>query len=174
MSNAFKKPQVESRYMKQLLCTTRTAHFIDIENLSESSILSEELVREVKREYFEMVQPGPCDIFVIGVSHFNLAAASFGWGSGVAQYVVQSGEDGADLALCKAACDSNLKDRFLRVCIASGDYLLAAVGETLKRKGVIVKYAARQECVARSIFVGGSECVLLPSLNSAKEHVLVS
>jgi len=160
--------------VKQLAYTARTVHFIDIENLSESSILSEELVREVKREYFEMVQPGPCDIFVVGVSHFNLAAATFGWGSGVAQYVVQSGEDGADLALSKAVCDSCVKGRFLRVCIASGDHLLAAVGETLKRKGVIVKYAAREDSVARSIFVGGSECVLLPSLNSTKECVLVS
>ena len=75
--------------MKALESSSRTANFIDIENLSESSILTEELVEKVRGEYFTMVRPGKDDIFVIGVSNFNLAAAIFGWGSGIAQYVVK-------------------------------------------------------------------------------------
>lgn len=160
--------------MKPLLYVGRKAHFIDIENLSESAILDEETVQKVKQEYFEIVKPGPQDVFIIGVSHFNLSAASFGWGSGIAQYVVQSGQDGADLALAKAACDSCIKDRFSEICIASGDHLLAEVGDALSDEGVLVKFAARQDCVARRIFSSGYECILLPSLNHVEEYALVS
>ena len=160
--------------MKTLQWVERRAHFIDIENLSESAILDEELVREVKREYFEVIKPGSRDIFVIGVSHFNLAAATFGWGSGIAQYVVQSGQDGADLALMRAVCDPLIKDRFSEVCIASGDHLFAEVGELLSQYGVMVKFAARQDCVARRIFSNSYECILLPSLNQVEEYTLVS
>lgn len=160
--------------MKTLQFAERKAHFIDIENLSESAILDEELVREVKREYFELIKPGARDIFVIGVSHFNLAAATFGWGSGVAQYVVQSGQDGADMALMRAASDPLIKDRFSEVCIASGDHLFTELGDSLSQDGVLVKFAARQDCVASRIFSRGYECILLPSLNLAEEFALVS
>lgn len=160
--------------MKTLECVERKVHFIDIENLSESAILDEELVREVKRDYFEVVKPGSQDIFVVGVSHFNLAAAIFGWGSGIAQYVVQSGQDGADLALLRAACDPLIKDRFSEVCIASGDHLFVEIGESLSQDGVMVKFAARQDCVARRILSSGYECLLLPSLNLLEEYSLVS
>lgn len=174
MNNAFKKPHLESRDMKTLEFQARTAHFIDIENMSESSILTEEAVQKVKREYFEAVKPGEHDIFIIGVSHFNLSAATFGWGAGVAQYVVQSGQDGADLALAEAACDSCVTNRFSRVCIASGDNLLAGIGEFLKGEGILVRFAARRNCVARQILASGCEFILLPSLNVIEEYALVS
>jgi hypothetical protein len=160
--------------MKALESVSRTAHFIDIENLSESAILNEELVREVKKEYFALVKPGSDDIFVIGVSHFNLAAASFGWGAGFAKYVVQSGQDGADLALAEAICAPCVLDRFSRICIGSGDGLLAGVGKSLKRLGVIVKFAAREESVSRQILYSECDRILLPSLTNRKDYALVS
>ena len=171
---AFKKAHKKGESMKALESVSRTAHFIDIENLSESSILDEELVQEVRKEYFAMVKPGLDDIFVIVVSHFNLAAATFGWGAGVAQYVVQSGQDGADLALAEALCSPCVTGRFAKVCIGSGDGLLAGIGHLLRRQGVIVKFAARQECASRQIFLNGSECILLPSLTNREEYALVS
>ena len=160
--------------MKALESSSRTANFIDIENLSESSILTEELVEKVRGEYFTMVRPGKDDIFVIGVSHFNLAAAIFGWGSGIAQYVVKSGQDGADLALAEALCEPCIMGRFSRVCIGSGDGLLAGIGHSLREQGVGVKFAARQECASNQILFSGCECILLHSLTNREEYALVS
>ena len=172
---AFKKAHKKGESMKALESVSRTAHFIDIENLSESSILDEELVQEVRKEYFAMVKPGLDDIFVIGVSHFNLAAATFGWGAGVAQYVVQYGQDGADLALAEALCSPCVTGRFLKVCIGSGDGLFAPLGESLLQSGMVVKFAAREECLSREIYQSGCECILLPSLkNYAEEYELVA
>jgi hypothetical protein len=173
-NSAFKKAYKKGESMKASQSISRTAHFIDIENLSESSILDQELVQEVRKEYFAMVKPGLDDIFVIGVSHFNLAAATFGWGAGVAQYVVQSGQDGADLALAEALCAPCVTGRFSKVCIGSGDGLLAGIGYSLLGQGVNVKFAARQECASKQIFFSGCECILLPSLTNREEFALVS
>lgn len=153
----------------------RTLHFIDIENLSESTFLNEESVRESKWEYLEAINPGKGDQFVIGVSHFNLAAATFGWGTGVATYVVRSGEDGADLALLDVMSDRRLTDRFKRVSIASGDGIFAAAGLALRGRGHSVTFIAREFCLSQCILQSGCECVLLPTmLGVAEEYALVS
>ncbi len=169
--------------MKALEVSSRTAHFIDIENLSQSSILDEELVRRVKSEYFARVEPGLDDIFFIGVSHFNLAAASFGWGSGVARYLVRSGNDGADLALLELLSDPSTLTRFNKIVIASGDGIFSKSNQMLAARGIQTTYVARQDAVARDIFLSGCGFMLLPprachDISSipllAKEYALVS
>ena len=169
--------------MKQQLLPTRALHLIDIENLSQTMILTEELVTEVKHEYFLATRPNPEDIFVVGVSHFNLAAASFGWGSGTAQYLVRSGDDGADLALLELLSTPSTLKRFNKVVIASGDGIFFQSSQMLAKRGIETSYVARQDCVARTIFLSGCECLLLPQLTDydlnlmpsfAKEYALVS
>ena len=161
--------------MEPLKNESRTLHFIDIENLSESMILNEEAVREAKMEYLEAMKPGKADQFVIGVSHFNLAAATFGWGSGVANYVVRSGQDGADLALLNVMADRQLTDRFRCVSIASGDGIFAGAGQVLRGRGHSVKFIAREFCLSQCILQSGCECLLLPSIiGAAEEYELVS
>lgn len=153
----------------------RALHFIDIENLSESRFLDQESVRNVKREYFEVIKPNQGDQFVIGVSHFNLAAATFGWGAGVATYVVRSGEDGADLALLNVMADRRLTGRFQSVSIASGDGIFAGAGRALRGRGHSIKFVAREFCLSQSILQSGCECLLLPSMiGTAEEYELVS
>lgn len=161
--------------MKPLESACRTLHFIDIENLSESMILNEDLVRNVKDEYYEASKPGDADQFVIGVSHFNLSAATFGWGTGVATYVVRSGQDGADLALMKVMEDRQLTDRFQGLFIASGDGIFAEAGRVFKGRGHSVRFIARKLCLSQCILQSGCECLLLPSMiGVAEEYELVS
>jgi len=161
--------------MKASQSMSRTAHFIDIENLCESRVLNEELVREVKKDYFEITQPMKGDQFVIGVSHINLSAASFGWGAGRAQFVVQSGQDGADLALIGVIQDRQFTDRFKDVAIASGDGIFAEMAMSLRRRSQTVRFIARENCISQCIFRIGCECLLLPTLNGfAEEYQLVS
>lgn len=160
--------------MKALKPANRKAHFIDIENLCGTAILSTELVQEVKQEYFNVLQPGSDDVFIIGVSHFNLVAATFGWGAGVAKYVVQSGEDGADLALIEAMSLPCVLERFSRICIGSGDGLLTQAGKSLKQRGMLVEFAARQDCASREIFYSGCRYTLFPELAKREEYALVS
>ena len=160
--------------MKALKPANRMAHFIDIENLCGTAILSTELVQEVKDEYFNVLQPNPDDLFIIGVSHFNLVAATFGWGAGVAKYVVQSGEDGADLALIEAMSLPCVLERFSKICIGSGDGLLTEMGKSLKLRGMFVEFAARQDCASREIFYSGCKYTLLPELAKREDYALVS
>lgn len=161
--------------MEPLKNERRTLHFIDIENLSESMILNEEAVREAKREYLQVIKPGKADQFVIGVSHFNLTAAAFGWGSGVATYSVRSGQDGADLALLNVMEDRQLTDRFQCVSIASGDGIFAGAGRVLRGRGHSVKFIAREFCLSQSILQIGCDCLLLPSMiGFREEYELVS
>ena len=175
MRNAFKKPQLIVGNAQPHHNESRTLHFIDIENLSESTFLSEEVVREAKREYLETINPGEADQFVIGVSHFNLAAATFGWGSGVANYVVRSGQDGADLALLNVMADRQFTDRFQCVSIASGDGIFAGAGQILRSRGHSVTFIAREYCLSQCILQSGCECLILPSLiGVAEEYELVS
>lgn len=160
--------------MKQQVLPTRALHLIDIENLSQTMILTEQLVTEVKREYFLATRPNPEDIFVVGVSHFNLAAASFGWGSGIANYLVRSGDDGADLALLELLSDTSTLNRFNKVVIASGDGIFFQSSQILAKKGIETSYVARKDCVARSIFLSGCECLLLPQLTDYNLNSLPS
>jgi glutamate racemase len=174
-NSAFKKAYKKGESMKASQSMSRTAHFIDIENLCESRVLNEELVREVKKDYFEITQPMKGDQFVIGVSHINLSAASFGWGAGRAQFVVQSGQDGADLALIGVIQDRQFTDRFKDVAIASGDGIFAEMAMSLRRRSQTVRFIARENCISQCIFRIGCECLLLPTLNGfAEEYQLVS
>jgi len=161
--------------MRTQLNGLRTLHFIDIENLGESAMLTEQLVRTVKCEYMEAVKPRSEDQYLIGVSHFNLAATSFGWGSGVAKYLVQSGENGADLALLEYLSDPQVTGSFQGVKIASGDGIFSEMGAALRRKGFKVGFVARQYGVSGSIYRSGCDCLILPSSRiGAEEFQLVS
>ncbi len=161
--------------MRTQLNGLRTLHFIDIENLGESAMLTEQLVRTVKFEYMEAVKPRSEDQYLIGVSHFNLAATSFGWGSGVAKYLIQSGENGADLALLEYLSDPQVTGSFQGVKIASGDGIFSEMGAALRRKGFKVGFVARQYGVSGSIYRSGCDCLILPSSRiGAEEYQLVS
>lgn len=165
----FKKPQSERGKMKSTEKQLRTLHFVDIENLSETTILDRELVKRVKNEYVDLVQPGKDDLFVVGVSHFNLAAAVFGWGAGVAQYVVQSGENGADLALLQQINSAEILSRFSSLKIASGDGIFAEMATELRAGGTKVSFVGRHYSISHWIYRTGCECLVLPS---TKEYEL--
>ena len=161
--------------MKPQALNHRTVHLIDIENLCETTFLNEGLVREVKDEYLRSINPKPQDLFVLGVSHFNLEAAVFGWGAGVAQYVVQSGLNGADLALLGVLGEASMIDRFTEVVIASGDGIFAEAGTRLRRSGLKVGFVGRTGAISYQIVRSGCSCLELPSIRqNAEEFDLVS
>ena len=96
---------------------------------------------------------------------------------------MRSGDDGADLALLELLSTPSTLKRFNKVVIASGDGIFFQSSQMLAKRGIETSYVARQDCVARSIFLSGCECLLLPQLTDydlnlmpsfAKEYALVS
>lgn len=161
--------------MKSQQKVRRTLHILDIENLLQSSEISEIEVRNVKIEYFLTVKPGENDLFVIGVSHFNQSAAGFGWGSGKATFRVQSGENGADLALIDELNSTLIKENFDGVVIVSGDGVFADIAKSIKETGVKPSFVSRIDSTSRAIRESGFPLILLPSLRATqKEYCLAS
>lgn len=112
---------------------TRSIHLIDIENLCGSGDLSVSQVEMVRAEYFELVQPGLEDLFIIASSHHNIEASGFGWPVGCHNF--RSGADGADIVLAKAMLEDHIFERFDAVFLASGDGGLAPFASELIRQG---------------------------------------
>jgi uncharacterized LabA/DUF88 family protein len=148
----------------------RALHIIDIENLLQSSILSESEVQRFRDEYFHATQPGEDDLFVIGVSHFNQVAAIFGWGCGKASFKIRSGENGADLALIEEINSLPIKERFDEVVIVSGDGIFSDIAKSIKCTGVETSFIGRANSTSRTIRESGLPLISLPSLRASQEE----
>ena len=124
---------------KASLRKNRTIHLIDIENLCLNRNPTLEQVQQVRAEYFELVKPGPSDLFYVTVSsRNNVQSALFGWPN--AWHGCKEGHDGADILLAKAMLEDDLETLFDGVVVASGDGGLAPFVESLvgKVKSVVV------------------------------------
>lgn len=116
----------------------RTLYVIDVENMAGSCELSAVDVAKIRTRIHMTVEPRSGDHTVIGASHFNAAAAYFGW-SGTVQRLARSGKDGADMALLDAISDvSWIADHYDRIVLASGDHAFAYAVAALKAEGVQV------------------------------------
>ena len=135
---------------------SRTMHLIDIENLCMAANPTLEQVSEARRSYFELVQPGPTDQFLITVSSYNnLEAVAFGWSG--ATLKCREGHDGADILLAESIMEDHLEVRFDQVIVASGDGGLAPFVQTLTKLLEEVLVVSQPAAIAISMRMVGAK-----------------
>lgn len=120
----------------------RSLHVIDIENLMEGPRFSPSSVARVKARYQALTPASPGDHLVIASSHFAAPSAWFAWPEG--RRLIQSGPDGADLALLNVLAAERVAERFGRVVVASGDGIFADAAARLQGNGCNVTVIARR------------------------------
>ena len=116
---------------------TRTAYFLDLDNLAGSGRPSKEQIEEVLKSFEAEFQPERSDqVFCCG-THTSAMWAGFARPG----YVTRSGvgRDGADRRILEMADPSFLATRFQKVVIGSGDGAFAELVEELRANGLEVE-----------------------------------
>lgn len=116
---------------------TRTAYFLDLDNLAGSGRPTKDQINEVLTTFEAEFQPGPSDqVFCAGTSTSAMWA-----GFARPGYVTRSGvgRDGADRRILEMADPALLADRYQRVVIGSGDGAFAELVEELRAAGLKVE-----------------------------------
>ena len=137
---------------------------VDIENAARGAVTSEETVRWVQRAVGEAVGVTAKDPVVIGVSHIGLLAVGCGWPG--QRYVVQSGVNGADLALLDVLAE-NMAERFDSVVLVSGDGIFADAVAALGAEGVSVTVVADRDSLSRRLQMAAADVLFLDEHPSA-------
>jgi hypothetical protein len=143
----------------------RRLHLIDIENLAGDSLPSPRQVRQALGLYAACLAFGAMDQVEVASSHLTLLSAALGWPH--ARYRVQSGPDGADLALLDVLRHENVAQRFTHVAIGSGDHLFAEEAARLAAQGVWVTVVSRRRSLSRQLELAAREVILLDAAAEA-------
>lgn len=114
----------------------RTVHFIDIENLIGSGLLSAQSVQRTYFLYRQQVSVKPKDVFIVAAGPQNRRAVVEGWP--FAYYKFKAGSDGADLALIDFCHDMDVLSTANKVVIGSGDNRFAQIAHLAKMSGLEV------------------------------------
>jgi hypothetical protein len=143
----------------------RRLHLVDIENLAGDSLPGLSQVREVRELYTWCLPFGAMDQVEVASSHLTLVNAGLGWPD--AHYRVQSGPDGADLALLDVLRNENVPARFTHVAIGSGDHVFAEEAARLGAVGVWVTVVTRPGSLSRRLELAAREVIYLDAQRAA-------
>ena len=138
-----------TRQTEGRLVAARTLHLVDIENLMGGTAFTVEEVSLLADHYAPVAEHSPGDFTVLASSHFAAPAAWFGWPN--ARRLLQSGQDGADLALIDVMMGEDLHRRFGRVVVASGDGIFSAPCAWLQEVGCSVTVVTRRAALSRRL-----------------------
>lgn len=127
----------------------RTVHLVDIENLMGGADFTVGEAAVVADHYVRIAVAAPEDFTVLASSHFAAPAAWFGWHT--ARRLLQSGSDGADLALIDVMMSEDFARRFGRVVVASGDGIFSGPCAWLQEQGCSVTVVTRREALSRRL-----------------------
>lgn len=94
---------------------------------------------------------------VIGTSHIGLLSSGLGWQG--TRLLVQSGEDGADLALLSVLTEERIEARFDAVVLVSGDGIFTEAVAALGAAGVHVTVVAHQGRCSRRLRLAAARTV---------------
>lgn len=123
----------------------RAVHFIDIENLVGSGLVSIEDVRNAFERYVQKVDVSSSDVFFVASGPQNRAAVVLGWPKSI--YKFKKGADGADLALIGAFHAFDVLSSVSELFIGSGDQRFAEIAylgtEAGKKVTVVTGVGAR-------------------------------
>lgn len=99
------------------------------------------------------------DQIVVGTCHLGLLNTALGWPG--TRLVVQSGKDGADLALLDVLESENLAARFDGVVLVSGDGIFRDAVLKLAHQGVHVQLISRAASCSKDLRMAVRETTLL-------------
>jgi hypothetical protein len=143
----------------------RRLHLVDIENMAGRKRPSLGQIRQALSLYTGCLALGPMDQVEVASSHLTLLNAALGWPR--AHYRVQSGPDGADMALLDVLRHENIATRFTHVAIGSGDHLFAEEAAHLAAQGVWVTVVSHQRSLSRRLALAACEVVFLDAMAEA-------
>jgi hypothetical protein len=127
----------------------RTLHLIDIENLLRTARPTHCLALSARRVYWDVAAVSGNDHVIIACNHG--AALNVGLAFRGCRLLLQSGPDGADLALLSVLADEHAVDRFDAVIIASGDGSFATAVAELAAAAMPIAVIARPHSVSRRL-----------------------
>lgn len=127
----------------------RTLHLIDVENLIGGASFTMHEAEAVAQRYGPVAGLSPQDLVILASSHVAAPAAWFGWPAG--RRLLQSGPDGADLALIEVLMAENVNRRFSRVVIASGDGIFSGPSAWLQAMGCAITVVTRRDALSRRL-----------------------
>jgi hypothetical protein len=154
---------------------SRSVHLIDVENLLGGVDFTEMDVTGLISRYSGVAPKAPLDHLVVASSHRAAPAVWFGWPE--ARRLVQSGPNGADLALLRVIEHERLAARYDRVVIGSGDGIFAEPAAALQELGVKVLVVARRDGLSRRLQMAARDVRFLdftPEPSSAGNGVRVA
>jgi hypothetical protein len=143
----------------------RRLHLIDIENLAGAALPTLGQVRQTLGLYTSCLAFGAMDQVEVGSSHLALLNAALGWPN--AHYRIQSGPDGADLALLDVLRHEHVAGRFTQVAIGSGDHLFAEEAASLAAQGVWVTVISRRRGLSPWLAEAAREVIFLDTIAEA-------
>ena len=125
----------------------RQVILVDIENLVGGAVMTASSAHWARTQLEAVTEISPDAHVIIGTSHIGLFPTRDVWPG--KQYLIQSGPDGADLALLEAI-DDLLVNRYDEVVLASGDGIFADAVSRLTAHGLDVTVVAHHgRCAAR-------------------------
>lgn len=145
---------------------SRSIHFIDIENLCESAIITEIQVEDALTDYRRVVGIGDSDLVVIAANSTN-APTAYLTANGLlgARFLPPTrGKDAADLALIDAITDTPDITSFDTVVIASGDHIFAPALAHVAARGVNTVAVSRTSSLSPHVRMAAHSVIKLPHL----------
>ena len=140
----------------------RSLNLIDIESMVGSGNICEDQVARIRSRYQQVVRPGQLDQFYVTSSHHNMAATCFGWPQSERKF--KSGKDGADILLAQRMLESDIKDKFSHVYLATNDGGLADFVTNLMNSGVKVTLVGTHGRMSYRLYNTGAQIVWLDSV----------
>lgn len=148
---------------KHTLTLRRQIILVDIENIVGGAVLTPAAAIWARTQ-IENVLDLPDDAqIVIGTSHVGCLDAALAWPN--KQYVVNSGPDGADIALL-SEIDALRIDRYDSIVLVSGDGIFAGAVASLAKQGAHVTVVAHYgHCSSRLRLAAARTIYLQPDHN---------
>ncbi|MGC9221648.1 MAG: NYN domain-containing protein [Solirubrobacteraceae bacterium] len=131
---------------------------VDIENVVEGAVLSEEAARWARVLVEGAIALRADEQVVVATSHIGLLHTHSAWRS--ARLRVRSGCDGADLELLRVLETERISDRFDEVVLVSGDGIFTDEVARLGGLGVRVTVVAWSHCLAARLRMAASRVLL--------------
>ncbi|WP_080792907.1 NYN domain-containing protein [Corynebacterium pacaense] len=149
---------------------TRRIHFIDIENLCETAIVTERNVADALTDYIQHVGIDNDDLVTIAANTTNASISYLTAHRMLSACFVPpaSGRDAADLALIEAITGTPRISTFDTVFIASGDHIFAPVLDRLAVLGVNTVAVSRAWSLSPHVRLAAHSTITFPHLTHTR------
>lgn len=144
--------------------STRTHHFLDIENLCGTNDLDTELVTSTFLDYLNVTCAAESDLVTVTSSHHNYKTVAFALKAIRSLHLPQprSGPDGADLVLVDEIDATRMRKGFDRICIGSGDHIFAFPLARLSNLGFHTTSVSRRDSCSMHVTRTADTILYLP------------